>query len=128
MQIKPIIAVSLLFAAASAQATTNSWQTASTFWNFSSAWSAGFPSITNEVNLITNLTTKVVTINNTTALSTPTTLTISNLVVGAPATNGSFGTPQRAAGFVTLNTAQDYTGLTIVITGMTSGSITVSFS
>ena len=85
MGIKTTIAVTLLFVTASAHAVTNSWQVASTFWDISAgAWSAGFPSITNEVNLITNLTTKLVTIDNFTVSDNPSTLTISNLVVGGP--------------------------------------------
>jgi len=85
MGIKTSIAVGLLFVTASAHAVTNSWQIASSFWDISSsAWFAGFPSITNEVNLITNLTTKLVTVDNFTVSGSPSTLTISNLVVGAP--------------------------------------------
>lgn len=84
MGIRTTIAVSLFFAAASAQAVTNSWKSGTFFWDTSSAWSAGFPSITNEVNLVTNLTTKTVTIDAATVSDDPTTLTISNLVVGGP--------------------------------------------
>ena len=85
MGIKTSIAVGLLFVTASAHASTNSWQAGSTFWDIaSSTWSAGFPSITNEFVLVTNTTTKVVTIDNFTVTGDPTTLTISNLVVGGP--------------------------------------------
>lgn len=82
MRIKPIIAVSLLFAAATAQAATNSWKVGSSWWDLSAgSWSAGIPSINDVVDLITNVNSKLVTIDNDTVLETPTSLTISNLVV-----------------------------------------------
>jgi PKD repeat protein len=85
MGIRTTIAVSLLFVTATAHAATNSWKTGSTFWDISAtAWSAGFPSITNEFTLVTNVTSKLVTIDNFTVSGDPTTLTISNLVVGGP--------------------------------------------
>ncbi len=83
MRIKPIIAVSLLFVAASAQAATNSWQVGNNFWDIGpSAWSAGLPTINDVADLITNVNSKLVTIDAFTVSDTPTSLTISNLVVG----------------------------------------------
>ena len=63
--------------------TTNSWtNSVSGKWETAGNWSAGAPTITHSANLITNATTKSVTID---ASTTAGTLTISNLVVAGPA-------------------------------------------
>src|SRR5438477_11675596 len=65
--------------AASAALTTNSWtNSASSFWQTASNWSAGIPTNSNAAVLITNASTKTVTINSGTPVAN---LTISNLTV-----------------------------------------------
>src|SRR5438552_14588583 len=64
---------------ASAALTTNSWtNSASSFWQTASNWTAGVPTNSNAAVLITNVSTKTVTINSGTPVAN---LTISNLTV-----------------------------------------------
>jgi len=74
--------------AGDAAAITNSWTLgASSKWEFGANWSAGVPSSLNDANVISNGTTKTITIDAVTVLSNSINgcLTISNLVVSAPA-------------------------------------------
>lgn len=78
-----ILVLALVFAAAGAQADTNSWIfNGNGFWDTSSRWSLGRPTITNEAVLITNSASKTVTIDSFIPLFSPDSLTISNLTVG----------------------------------------------
>src|SRR5579862_8827690 len=60
---------------------TNSWTDGSGKWEAPGNWSAGAPASTNAANLITNATSKAVTID---ALTPPGNLTINNLVISGP--------------------------------------------
>ena len=64
---------------------TNSWtNSVSGKWETAGNWSAGTPALTNAANLITNATTKTITIDAVTT-NTLSSLTISNLIVFGPA-------------------------------------------
>jgi hypothetical protein len=68
-----------------ARAVTNSWTDGSGKWETTNDWSAGAPSSANAANLITNISTKTVTIDSTTTTNAGgSTMTISNLTVSAP--------------------------------------------
>jgi hypothetical protein len=92
---------------------TNSWTNSlSGKWETGSNWSLKVPPFIGQyLDLITNGTTKTVTIDATTASGFPSTLTISNLTVSAPtgATNtlavaqGDTSTPLHLLGYLTLN-------------------------
>jgi PKD repeat protein len=89
MGIRTTIAASLLFAAASAQASTNSWVgtgPAIDYWDTQSSWSLNpnRPSINDNIDCITNANTKTVQLDNIDSGSFPATMTISNLFVGGP--------------------------------------------
>jgi len=77
-----VLSGALHFDEVGATLTTNSWTATSGKWETAGNWSAGAPTITQPANLITNATTKVVTID---ALTPAGTLTISNLVISGPA-------------------------------------------
>src|SRR6266404_5258200 len=74
-----LVAVMLATNVGHAALTTNSWtNSASSFWTNAASWTAGIPNANQAANLITNASSKTVTINS----STPTVaLTISNLLV-----------------------------------------------
>lgn len=88
MRLRYVLAVIILsrvlqFDGANAALTTNSWTSGvSSKWETAGDWSAGAPTITHSANLITNATSKTVTID---AATTVGTLTISNLVISGPA-------------------------------------------
>src|SRR6267154_5686510 len=64
-------------------AQTNSWTSpGSVKWETTGNWSAGAPSSSNAANLITNATSKAITLDAATVASG--TMTISNLVVSGP--------------------------------------------
>ena len=74
--------------AGDAAAVTNNWKLAANGkWELGANWSAGVPSSLNDVNVISNGTTKTITMDAVTVLSNSINgcLTISNLVVTAPA-------------------------------------------
>ncbi len=78
-----IIALCLLLTHAARAQTTNSWINGSGNWETSTNWSLGTaPSPSDAADLITNTTTKMITIDTNTPVSN---LTISNLVLSAPA-------------------------------------------
>ena len=67
--------------------TTNRWNTVSSGkWEIGTNWSAGAPTNSNAANFITNAASKIVTIDSTTTnAANVATLSISNLVLSAPA-------------------------------------------
>jgi hypothetical protein len=75
------------FELADAALTINNWTSAtSSKWETAGNWSAGAPTNSNAANLITNATTKTVTIDATTTnAANVSTLTISNLTLSGPA-------------------------------------------
>lgn len=83
MGIRIIVAISLVFAAATAQAVTNSWIFGgSDFWDIQTRWSLNAPpSITDTADFITNVTSKTVSIDGSDTAFFQSTLTISNLTV-----------------------------------------------
>lgn len=94
------------------RAQTNSWTDTTGKWEIGANWSAGTPANSNAANLITNATTKVVTIDATTALSNAINgcMTISNFVVSRAVppentlqiTNVGVATPLRILNSVTI--------------------------
>src|SRR5882724_12032505 len=110
--------------AVNAQAQTNSWTDGTGKWENGANWSAGAPSSSHAAILITNSTTKVVTIDATTALSNVVNgcMTISNLVVSRSVppentlqiTNVGGATPLRI-----LNSLTIASGGTLVVTNST---------
>ncbi len=97
-----IVATHIALVAYAARADDNSWTAASGEWEAGSNWSLGVPPTnTQSTILITNDTTKTVTIDATTSGSFPDTLTINDLTVSAPVkstntlflSNAGIGTP-----------------------------------
>lgn len=97
-----IVATLAIFVAYAARADDNSWTAASDKWETGSNWSLGVPPTnTQSTILITNDTTKTVTIDATTSGNSPDTLTINDLTVSAPVnstntlflSNAGIGTP-----------------------------------
>lgn len=89
MGIRTIIAIGFSLVVINAQAATNSWiYVGSDFWDTASRWSTvNPPSITDAADMITNTSSKTVTIDDTDTAAFPQTLTISNLTVSAPTVN-----------------------------------------
>ena len=117
MGIKTIVAIGLSLIAVSAQATvaTNSWISGtSDYWDESGDWSLGTaPAITDTADFITNITSKVVLIDDVDTLDYSGTLTISNLTVAG-----------AGAGTNTLNLTNMNNGVPIPLTtlnGLTIG-------
>ncbi len=84
----PVVCVGLLSVSARAALTTNSWASpASGKWEAGTNWSLALPPSTNgqSVLSITNPVSKTVTIDFATTTNNPAALTISNLLVSAPA-------------------------------------------
>jgi hypothetical protein len=98
---------------------TNSWTSAASGkWETGANWSVGTPSLTNVANLITNATTKTVTIDAVTT-NVASSLTISNLTVSGPP--GTVNTLQLtnagvASPFTILNTAMIGNGGAMLVT------------
>lgn len=88
MGMRTIIAVSLLFVAASAQAATNTWigtGPALDFWDTQNSWFlSNPPSVSDNIDCITNANTKTIQLDSDDVNFFPATLTISNLLVGGP--------------------------------------------
>jgi len=77
-----VVAVSLGFALTNVHAATNTWTYAEdSFWDDGSSWLLGVPDISQEGAFITNASSKTVTLDAFTVSFSPSTLTISNLVV-----------------------------------------------
>jgi hypothetical protein len=80
-----IIALIPVFAFTAPAQTTNSWTDGSSKWEMGGNWSAGTPSSADAANLITNPSTKTVTIDATTTNAVNiASMTVSNLMVSAP--------------------------------------------
>lgn len=86
MKTRIIAAIALSIALSlTASAATNSWTDGSSKWETPGNWSGGAPSSSDNADIITNGGVNVITIDGTTSASFPGTMTISNLVVSAPA-------------------------------------------
>jgi|HubBroStandDraft_1064217.scaffolds.fasta_scaffold467361_2 hypothetical protein len=86
-QLRRLLATGLLLAIGlSARGQTNSWIDGSSKWETTNNWSLGrAPSLSDSADYITNASTKTVTIDATTSGSHPSTLSITNLQLSAPA-------------------------------------------
>jgi hypothetical protein len=119
---------------ARAALTTNSWADGSSKWETPGNWSAGVPSITNAANLITNASTKIVTVDAATVASNGLNncMTISNLLISASVNtlqlvNAGPATPLRILNGLTLTSggAISITNSILQVDGLSGGGFTV---